>query len=118
MQGRPGFFDDLALLPKLDVVDLNDVDVIGLEPFEAFVNRGDYPFGRVVEAGLQIEVVAGYLGGQDDFVPVASQGLTQPGFGQGPAVVGGYVKVVDAVVDGVMDGPGTLGWIDLSKLSA
>jgi hypothetical protein len=102
---RQRFGEDLFLAAILDVVDLKEVEVVGLQAGQALLYRaGDAP-GREIKAGLPIFVITPSLGRQDDPLAAAAERLAQVGFGQRPAVIGRHVEKVDAPLDGVVDGP-------------
>ena len=91
LQRPAGPGDQVQLLEVADGVDLDEVEPVGLEPFQAAVDLG--PGGvAVAQAGL---------GGQEDPVP---DGWHPGAKAQlGVAVAGGHVEVVDAGVQGQLD---------------
>ncbi len=110
--GGDGLIDDLAGVAELDVVGLQEVDVVGLQAGERLVDAGGDAGGGEVEP---VGAVAAALGGEDYILAQADEGLAETRFGEGEAVVGRDIEVVDAALDGEMDGGGSLGGIGDAK---
>ena len=110
--GGDGLFDDLAGVAELDVVGLEEIDVIGAQAGERLVDGGGDAGGGEVEL---VGAVAAALGGEDYILAKADEGFAETRFGEGEAVVGGDIEVVDAALDGEMDGGLSLGGIGDAK---
>ncbi|CCY64554.1 unknown [Prevotella sp. CAG:1124] len=99
------FVDDLVEVGELDVVYVDKVDVVNVQPFHAFVHAVGYALGRIVPGVDAVLAVTPYLRGQVVLVPrYFLEGFPEHCLGLVVAVVGRYVDEVYAVVDGSVHG--------------
>ena len=104
-QGRQGLVHDLLKVGKLDVVDIDEVYEVHVEPFHAFVHAFFRPFGRIIPAVDAVFPVTPDLGGKIVFVPGdLLQGQAEHMLGLGVAVIRRHVHEVDAQFDRLEDG--------------
>ena len=98
--------DAVRVLHPDDFVDLHQVDVIRLQPQEAFVDLpGRGRLGATVD-----------LGHEEDLLAVAvAQGLAHADLAGAVVVVPAVVHEGDAAVDGAADDPDALGFVLLSS---
>ena len=99
--GGQGFVDDLVGGTELGVVDLQEIDVVGLEAAEGVLDTLGDGGGGEVEL---VDTVAAALGGEDHAVAMAGEAFAQARFGEREAVVRRDVEEVDAAIDGVVHG--------------
>jgi len=113
--GGNGFFDDLAAVAELNVVYLEEVDIVALEPAQRFIDARLDAAGRKIEAA---GIITAALGRQQDLLAFSRQRRAKALFSESASVVGSDVEVIDSVVDGVTHGPLSFHGIDFSKLIA
>ena len=100
-QGRQGFVHYLVQVGKLNIVHIDEVDVVDMQSFHAFVNTLGGPLGGIIPGIYAILAITAYLGREDVFVARdVFQRFAQYGFGLVMAIVRRYIDKVHAFLDG------------------
>src|SRR5579884_2263478 len=108
-----GFAHHLVQRAEFDVVTLNQIDVVDLEPAETFVDAGRHPLGREIKLRLaipsnlggHIEIVAWY------FLERLAQNRLRPSH----PVVRGAIDEVDAKVNSCKNGADCFALVDFPE---
>jgi len=104
--------DDLLPIAELHIVDLKHVHVVGLQAPERLI----YTLLHAARGEIKIRKrVAAALRGQENLIALALQGAAEPFLGQREAIERRHIKVVDATIDGAVNGPDSLGLVGLSE---
>ncbi len=94
VDGAVGAEDEVGIVVVIALVELEQIDVVGLETAQAFV---DLLGGGEGVAGAD-------LGGEEDVVATALEGEADVGFADAVAIVPGGIDEGDAAIDGGLNG--------------
>ena len=99
-QGGQGLAYHLVQVRELYVVDIDEVDVVDIQPFHALVYALGRPPGGIVPGVHSVLPVTAHLGRKHERIPrELLEGLAEHGLGLVVAVIGRYVDEVQSVLD-------------------